>query len=252
MENEKEIPYGKCRCGCGGDAPIAKMTDKRLGHIKGEPIRYINGHCTRGKNIHPPQEQKPCACGCGGLAPLASITSTAKGQIRGQSKKFIPHHHLRMIKREPLLERFWRQANIKGPNECWEWKSTKGTKRYGTFKYKNKTWTVSRLAFFISGGKLTEGKNCVLHSCDNRKCVNPAHLFAGSNKDNVLDRVRKNRSYRPMGEKAPKAKLTEAQVIKIREVYKNGGMSIAQIANIYSVHYGTIHSIIKRGTWRHL
>lgn len=91
----------------------------------------------------------------------------------------------------------------------------------------------------------------VLHKCDVRVCVNPDHLFLGTNQDNVNDRVAKGRSWRAQGVKHHFAKLTEADVRDIRDRAKVWGMGRA-LAKEYGVSTAVI-SAVKRGQrWAHV
>jgi DNA invertase Pin-like site-specific DNA recombinase len=87
-----------------------------------------------------------------------------------------------------------------------------------------------------------------LHTCDNPSCVNPEHLFAGTNADNMRDKAQKGRSKVPVGEKHGKAILTEPQV---RRILKDP-RPYTEIATQYNVASSTIGSIEQRVSWRHL
>ena len=101
----------------------------------------------------------------------------------------------------------------------------------------------------------------VLHSCDMPSCVNPDHLFLGTNQDNVSDMMRKGRhvkggtyangKYRK-GSDHQNAKITEDKVIALRADYAAGGYSQLDIANKYGLGLTTAHKIISRKTWLHV
>lgn len=84
---------------------------------------------------------------------------------------------------------FWARVDIRGPNDCWLWKGGLKSKGYGNFGH-NKS--AHRYAYEQTYGPAL--KPCICHHCDNPPCCNPAHLFEGTNADNVADRVRKGRS----------------------------------------------------------
>lgn len=74
---------------------------------------------------------------------------------------------------------------------CWEWKGYLDDKGYGRFKMKNKTIRAHRASLLVHGIDLKD--NHVLHHCDNARCVNPEHLYVGTNDDNVNDRIERRR-----------------------------------------------------------
>ena len=89
-------------------------------------------------------------------------------------------------------ERFWAKVNKDTGTDCWEWIGSTHTGGYGTFKYYKKSILAHRMVMIFLGQDPTG--MCVCHSCDNVKCVNPAHLFLGTSKDNTQDMIKKGRS----------------------------------------------------------
>lgn len=160
------------------------------------------------------------------------------------------------IKRKPIIERFWRLVNK--TDGCWEWTGS-GWKGYGQFiiadqNGKQKRWLAHRFSWVIHNGVIPLGSGyhgtCVLHKCDNRKCVRPDHLFLGTNADNVHDMMAKGRMriIRRYGEAHQQAKLTESQVRKIL----SDARSRKELSEVYGVHYNTIALIKRREKWRHI
>jgi hypothetical protein len=93
---------------------------------------------------------------------------------------------------------------------------------------------------------------CVCHTCDVPACINPAHLWAGTNADNVLDKERKGRGNQPKGIAQAHAKLTEKDVIEIRERYSAGGITLKELAKEKSMHLSGIWFVISRRNWKHI
>ena len=133
-------------------------------------------------------------------------------------------------------------------NKCWEWTGTLNKKGYGVVRIQGVNFTAHRLSWLLFNGGGWRGLQ-VLHRCDNRKCINPNHLFLGTNADNLADRQAKGRQSR--GEKHPTAKLKEFEVKEIRRLV-SVGMEIAKIAQNYNVHWSTIYNMIKGKTWKHI
>ncbi len=92
-----------------------------------------------------------------------------------------------------MKERFW--SKVLKTASCWLWTASEHGKGYGGFKLDGKTQKASRVSYMMAYGKIPEGM-CVLHKCDNRKCVRPSHLFLGTVRDNNIDMMKKGRWHR--------------------------------------------------------
>ena len=154
-----------------------------------------------------------------------------------------------------LEKRFWSKVQLPKDliNECWIW--TAGTKQdgYGIFYLKgyvndNKV-RAHRLSYEYYHGSINPPDLFVCHKCDNPICVNPNHLFLGTNQENQYDRFNKDRQ--AIGTKNGRSKLTELDVIDIRDLFKNG-MTIQELANLYNMGWTTISNIIKRNNWKNI
>lgn len=158
------------------------------------------------------------------------------------------------------MKRFWDKVNkhsgVYGddgqyPTECWEW--TASLKNgYGEIWYIDKRWYAHRLSCVLDGGDLV-GDQCVLHRCDNRKCVRPDHLFVGTKGDNNRDTASKgrNRGGSEPGEACGASKLNNDQVLMIRAAYDDG-LSQRKIARQFGVGRSTVEAIVRRRTWQHI
>ncbi|MBA3727566.1 MAG: HNH endonuclease [Armatimonadetes bacterium] len=147
-------------------------------------------------------------------------------------------------KPKPLALRFARMAPPSGgPDDCWEWTRSLSKTGYG----KMGSTPAHRIAWKVTFGDIPDCLH-VLHKCDNRACVNPAHLFLGTHQDNMRDMMAKGRQTRTIGEKNPRAKLTVDQVLAIRADVRMGTV----IAKEYRVTPTTVCQIKKRKSWSHL
>jgi DNA-binding transcriptional regulator YiaG len=131
---------------------------------------------------------------------------------------------------------------------CWPWLGGHDHYGYAKFRVDGKVSVrAARVAFQVSRGPIPTGMH-VLHTCDNRQCVNPSHLFLGTNRDNVRDRVAKRRDGDHKGIKNGRAKLTPDQVSAIREEYQPRA-SYAKFARRFGVSASTIRNIVKGRNW---
>lgn len=147
-----------------------------------------------------------------------------------------------------LEERFWEKVDIKGDDECWEWKASTRSDGYGQIQKGKRGAGIMpshRTSWEIHYGKI-ENNFHVCHRCDNKLCVNPNHLFLGTNADNMADKKKKGLQMR--GEGCPSSKLTENDVIKIRELFRQG-YSQTKLSKMFGVVQSNISNIISRRGW---
>lgn len=136
-------------------------------------------------------------------------------------------------------------------DKCWEWQSWCLNVGYGGFymrRGKRHTFMAHRLAWSIANNRDAPDGMLICHHCDNRKCVNPAHLYLGTSQDNNRDTIKRNRGNRTLGENCSWAKLTNQDVLDIRASTE----SQATIARRYGVDQGHISAIINRKRWIHI
>ena len=147
---------------------------------------------------------------------------------------------------------FMKYVTIGEEDDCWEWKG--GADRYGQFKWSEKHVHDAHVAsyiFFKGSIPKRKGKKklWVCHSCDNTLCVNPNHLWLGTAKEDMQDKVKKHRMKDQTGEDNPSAKLTLEKVESIRDMYKTGKYTQAKLGRIFKVGQGNIYYIVHGKTW---
>lgn len=153
-----------------------------------------------------------------------------------------------------FMARFWSKVAKGGPGDCWIWIGASSGNGYGAIKpsRSRKMKVASRVSLEIKLGRLLQTFELACHSCDTPLCVNPAHLFVGSNSDNMTDASSKGRIHRwggaRVGSGNPRAKLNEAQAAAIKfddRVHR-------LIAADFGVSEATVTNIKNGRTWGHL
>lgn len=141
-----------------------------------------------------------------------------------------------------VADRFWEKVADRPEDDCWVWGGHFDGKGYGQLRIGSRTngtrrgARAHRLSWEVNCGPVPDGQQ-VLHKCDNRKCVNPKHLFLGTHLDNMVDMARKGRNIQ---------KLSVEQVIEIRE---QKGLRGREVAKMFGVSEGMV-SMIRSGKCR--
>lgn len=139
---------------------------------------------------------------------------------------------------------------------CWDWNGP--IDNYGYAKMTIRTGvgfnTAHRTSWIIHKGSIPKGKS-ICHSCDNRKCSNPDHLWLGTPKENTQDMILKGR-YKEnlrnqLGTKNPSSKVSEKIVCEIKKMHKNG-IKGAEIARFFKVSANLVYDILLGKTWKHV
>jgi hypothetical protein len=151
-------------------------------------------------------------------------------------------------KRPSEDDRFWSKVDIAADDECWEWNAGEARGGYGKYAYRGKTITAHRMSYIIANGAIPDGL-MICHSCDNRKCVNPAHLWTGTHMDNMTDCLNKHRTLK--GEKNGNSKLNNNDVLKIRRLLKDG-WTLVGLAKKFGVSTPVISNIRDNKNWSHV
>jgi hypothetical protein len=157
-------------------------------------------------------------------------------------------------KRKPLAERFWSKVQILGPDKCWEWMAARYGSGYGAFRIGGRSGSnhhAHRVAWTLTNGEIPDGL-FACHHCDNPPCCNPAHLFLGTNLDNMRDMFAKGRREAAVGEQNGKHRLTDAAVIAARANYGGRSGEVKALCAKYGVHKNTMLAALHRRSWKHI
>lgn len=133
---------------------------------------------------------------------------------------------------------------VKSDNGCWNYRLDN---KYGDIEINGVSYRLHRIVYFLVKGEIPKGY-VVMHSCDNRGCINPDHLSAGTVLDNVSDRDRKHRREHPVGIKNGMAKITEEQALEIR----NSPLRYLDLQAKFGVTKNVIYRVRKKIHWKHI
>lgn len=147
---------------------------------------------------------------------------------------------------------FWAKVSVTANTEnCWEWQGVLTNRGYGqTTKIiaGEKFVGAHRIAYRLYYG-ISPKNLCVLHECDNPKCVNPNHLFLGTKAENSADMVRKGRANK--GENVHGSKLTGEKVMEIRRRLRNGERG-SSLSREFRVGSSAMFKIHHNQSWKHI
>lgn len=152
-----------------------------------------------------------------------------------------------MIERT-TLERFEEKVEFIPFSTCHWWLGYLDRDGYGEFRIDKKNKSAHRFAYDLYKKEIPKGM-CVCHKCDNPSCVNPDHLFLGTQKENIADKVSKGRQ--AFGANQGSAKLDDDKVSEIKRMISSGENQTAT-AKVFGVSQATIWRIINRQTWKHV
>lgn len=175
---------------------------------------------------------------------------------------------------------FWSKVDkSNGDDACWLWTGSVRGYGYGQFWFNSRNRPTHRISWELAHGEIPDGL-LVCHRCDNPICVNPKHLFLGTQQDNIDDKTRKGRQAigdrngvythpekRPFGERNARYthpentahgeahgrhKLTELQVREIRQLYIEKGISQRQLARMFGITKTHVRRIVRGENWKHI
>jgi len=142
------------------------------------------------------------------------------------------------------VQKFWSRVDKRGPDECWPWLGSVDKDGYGQIwdGFAGKSLRAHTLSAELHLGK--RNGRLVCHSCDNPQCSNPAHLFFGTQQDNMADKVAKKRQ--AVGEMQGNSKLTESQVEEIRKRREDSYKTLCAEFNLVP---STVYRIWRGQSW---
>lgn len=148
-----------------------------------------------------------------------------------------------------LVKRFWSKVDKSNVDGCWTWIGGYAERGdYGALYVKNKRFKAHRFSFALHHGTIPDGLD-VCHHCDNKACVRPDHLFAGTHADNMRDMAEKGRKNAPFGIRCHSAKLNPERVVEIRGKHASGA-SIHSLSREFGVARPMIKRIVTRKAWK--
>lgn len=185
------------------------------------------------------------------LFPMTGPDNSHKASREG---KYRISHGPKGPRKMPVIpkteeERFWEKVDIRGEDDCWNWLAGKNKHSgHGVFKAV-RAKSSHRYSFIINIGEIPEGMS-VLHRCDNPLCVNPKHLYLGTQVDNVSDMDKRGRRRSLYGEEHGRAKVPKSEVLRIRRDGIPYGQA-GDVARRLGVHISTIYRIVSGSSWRY-
>ncbi len=142
---------------------------------------------------------------------------------------------------------------VQKTDTCWLWIGHRQEYGYGKFRWQGEAVQAHRVSWELHRGHIPKGVQ-ICHKCDNPPCVNPDHLFLGTQSDNMQDCKRKGRFHPPptgKGSAHNQAKLSDADVFHIRRSYRSG-VPARSLASRYKLTRAYIYKVISGATWQHL
>ena len=148
----------------------------------------------------------------------------------------------------PLAERFWEKVDVRSQDACWKWLASTKQGGYGKIMGDDgRFYLAHRVAYELLIGVIPPGL-LLCHRCDNSGCVNPAHMFIGTQADNLKDMRAKGLGNPPCGTRHPRARLTEQLVTQIRSDHR----SHRQLAKVLGISKSAIGMAKAGVTWKHV
>ena len=184
---------------------------------------------------------KICAVdGCHNPVRCQSLCGNHYGKWRRRNPDVV-------LPKKSAEERFWEKVDKTG--NCWEWIPSREAGGYGTFLLEGKVRKAHTVALEWAVGKKRPIDLDTCHRCDNPSCVRPSHLYFGTRQQNIDDAWARGRMQ--IGSERPAAKITEIDVLAIRNEYA-AGAEVLDLVNHYGLKDSTIRGIVLGFKWKHV
>lgn len=156
---------------------------------------------------------------------------------------------------ENIIEKF-NISFIPEPNSgCWLWEGAVDKNGYDTIRFSidsvNKNFFAHRISFIIEHGEIPTNKQ-INHKCDNKLCISPYHLYAGTQQDNMKDKIGKHRRTYQFGNNSPRRKLIATDAKDIQTRYSNGEKPKSIHKDYSFVGYSTITACCRKQNWKNI
>lgn len=156
-----------------------------------------------------------------------------------------------LLYRAKNLESRIEKHSIPEPNSgCTIWTGAIATGGYGQIRFGKETWAIHRVVYFLNYGPF-DRQLCVCHRCDNPSCINPSHLFLGTDADNNADMLNKGRGVVLRGEEHSRVLLKDSDIIEIFRL-RSTGLKQSELAARFNVNVATIAGVLSRINWKHI
>jgi len=190
-------------------------------------------------------------CPCSRGRPLPRQEQTTRTGVQPLSDSMEDSMRPRLV---VTMEWLMQRVQVRD-NGCWQWTGAKSEKGYGiitttSLKPPRRHRRAHRIIWELVHSAIPDGMQ-VLHTCDNPGCINPAHLFLGTNADNMRDKVSKGRGTPPphfYGENHPKHKLTWASVDSMRSLAQTG-QSLTSLSRQFGISLPVVSKIVRGELW---
>lgn len=174
--------------------------------------------------------------------------ASALGMASVTVRKWSRIYGVKFSNKPSAIRRFHKSYQIVSESGCWIWTGTDRGNGYGCIMVESTLTAAHRFSFELYKGPIPDG-HVICHACDVPSCVNPAHLWSGTHKDNAIDKCVKGRANSPRGIDHHAAKITEEVVKEIRAKYNGTSGQLTKLAREYGVAAPHMHKLVNGKLW---